>query len=168
MVIERNEKKCWGRPSIINRRLMVYDIVFGINSIKNYTEEIELNTNSVKSILEYCANRLCEKNENNGKFCIGCSLSSNELGEIDLEEIVEINRLEITYCINKNDNDFYFLGTKQDFVDQVNGQDGWILAQNLLNKNPKEFEDEKEVVQNSKIGFLKSLIMLLNAGLRFK
>jgi len=70
-------------PSLIGRRLTVYDIVTKLyleDSIETALEDYEIDVLQAEAALEYCVNLYCQMDKKRINFCDGCVLRTIEEG----------------------------------------------------------------------------------------
>ncbi len=129
-----------GNPHFSGTRLSVFSIVSDCRheGIGNYQDTYnEISINELAVALHYCQNKLCVSA---GSFCGGCSLKNeqdgvhckqdfinrfNEIRFIDSDEVIQGDGSEGTMVM---------LGTADDLVHTWKGEDGWLIAKDLLKK----------------------------------
>ncbi len=75
--IERNPQKCFSMPSLVGRRLTVYNIVCQVlleGDIEGHCKEFELKSEQIEAALKYCSNLSCTIDNEQHQFCDGCIL----------------------------------------------------------------------------------------------
>jgi uncharacterized protein (DUF433 family) len=140
-LIECNKNKSFGQPSLIGRRLTVYDIVTKIyyeSYIEIALDDYDITLEEAKAATNYCKTLLCQEDQNRIHFCDGCILRTLEEGwnfnKDDYKEI-KCNKSNETITISKDGNEI-FLGNIQELEDSEFGKVGWLLAAEIIEKYP--------------------------------
>lgn len=137
--IERDSQKMFGMPSIINRRMTVYDVVTTIyyeNDIHEALNRCGIDKDIATEALKYCSKQLC-KFDDDGQlpFCDGCLLRDIAEGSFfdksQYYEIMDDNNIVSTFSI---DGVKVFNGSIEEFKEEEEGIETWKLAQSLLER----------------------------------
>ena len=132
-LIECNKNKSFGQPSLIGRRLTVYDIVTKIyyeSHIEIALDDYDITLEEAKAATNYCKTLTCQKDKDRIHFCDGCILRTLDEGwnfsKNNYQEI-KCNKSNETITISKDGNEI-FLGNIQEIEDSEFGKVGWLLA----------------------------------------
>jgi len=118
-----------GSPRIDGRRLAVGDVVSIVrDSLQHALDGHELTLDQIKQALSYCATLQC-KSDNPLVFCHNCSLESARAGPLDIADLEEVTSRDSVFV--RGDN-FVFLGSMQELLEDYRGQDWWVIATDLL------------------------------------
>ena len=130
--IIRDKNMVGGSPTIIGRRLTVFDVISGIfysESISSWLNEFELDRESAEQAIRYCSKLECI-NKPTFDFCEGCQLYS-------LVENKNFDEFRNTIIESKGhliiDNNEIYIGCVEDYKNSKYGQKGWIQAR-IINK----------------------------------
>ena len=135
--IERNPEKSFGMPSLIGRRLTVFDIVTQISGegLELAMEDYEINQQQVQAALIYCSELGCKIDSEKFQFCDGCILRKIADGDVfdrnDYDEITYADGTKAT--VSKIDN-VIFLGSLEELEMESVGLETWEIAESLLSK----------------------------------
>ncbi|PSK93106.1 DUF433 domain-containing protein [Taibaiella chishuiensis] len=137
--IERNPEKCFGMPSLRNRRITVYDLVIMLflePEKEAYLADLQVSKDQAIEALEYCSQQLCKQDKihNISPFCDGCILRTVAEGYIFEEDLYyeaeDNNGKKCTF--SKESHLEIFGGSMQEFKAEEEGAATWIIAQSLL------------------------------------
>ena len=137
-LIECNKEKLWGQPSLIERRLAVYDIVTKIaieDTLEIALEDYQINIVEAEAAINYCRKRICQEDKDLVHFCHGCILRTLQEGwNFKKDDYVEVkNEDGSTITISKNKK-IIFAGTIEELEDQEFGKLTWLIAEEIYNK----------------------------------
>lgn len=126
-----------GNPHLAGSRQTVFDVVYSCHrdGIGNFLEENpELTTADLGSVLRYCKNRRCDRD---GEHCGGCSLRTIQDGIESSADYVqqysEVRFVDSSDVIKGGGQGVKVMpGNKEDFEKSWRGDDGWLIAGELL------------------------------------
>jgi uncharacterized protein (DUF433 family) len=120
-----------GSPRIDGRRLAVSDVVGFLRnygSLQEVISDYELTISDIRQALHYCSMLQC-KEDKPAVFCHNCSLRREQEGPLDISNLEEVALDDLTFV--KSDN-LVFLGSKDELLDEWQGQNWWKIAMDLL------------------------------------
>lgn len=128
-----------GNPHLVGTSITVFDIVYacasdGYDSV--LTENPELTKTDLHAVLQYCKNRLCDRD---GGHCGGCSLRTVQDGFVTCDEYMsqysEVRFTESHDVIyGKGQGIKVMPGKRAEFEKTWRGDDGWRIASKLINQ----------------------------------
>jgi uncharacterized protein (DUF433 family) len=133
-MIVKDENISFGQPTIKGRRLTVHDIVTGISTdgLKGYSDDQQLSIEECKEAIVYCMNLKCQ--EQAGKFCDGCILSTINNGWSFDKDDFELRKIDNDYFLVDRATGSIYLGDKQEYENHLFGDIGWGIAQEIHEK----------------------------------
>ena len=128
-----------GNPHIQGTRLTVFDVVSaceheGIGPILE--ESKDLSIGALRSVFKYCGSRRCDQEKS---YCGGCSLRQSQDGVQNVEDFINLFaevRFSRSDRVLKGTGSgiMYMPGTPEELPDNWRGEDGWMIASDLLEK----------------------------------
>lgn len=131
--IERNPTKCFSMPSIVGKRLTVFDVVSGCyhEGLDKYITEFNLQKMDAIDALIYCKNLDCQKDfKESDQYCEGCVLDTLHNGG-DNAPMSEVESNGLKFIVS-DDMKSFFLGEKSEYDEEKFGVMGWIIADEIL------------------------------------
>jgi uncharacterized protein (DUF433 family) len=136
--IECNKERNFGQPTLIDRRLTVYDIVtklFYEDEFKAALEDYQITLLEAKAAIKYCMNLSCQKDKNLIHYCDGCLLRTLEEGwNFKREDYVEIKNNDNSKITISNNGKEIFLGSIKELEDSEFGKVTWLIAKEIMAK----------------------------------
>jgi uncharacterized protein (DUF433 family) len=136
--IERNPAKCFSMPSLIGRRVTVYDVVIQVfleENLDNVKEVQRINNAQIKAALRYCSSLSCKTDNEDYQFCDGCILRNiadgNNFDRNDYFEITHEDDSKLT--ISKIDG-LRYMGSLDELGKEEIGKEMWVISQSLLKR----------------------------------
>jgi uncharacterized protein (DUF433 family) len=119
-----------GSPRIDGRRLAVGDVVsmLSYRTLDEALNDFELSNSEISQALQYCSIMQCKSDEPK-VFCHNCSLRRQQEGPLDTSDLEEIKDGEFVYI---KSNNFTSISSMEELLDDLNGQDWWKIAADLL------------------------------------
>lgn len=130
-----------GNPHLKGTRLTVFNVIMdcsylGVAEFLETYEEYSISFRQLIVVLEYCKSRQCDID---GGHCGGCSLRNIQDGILSKEDF--INRFKEVRFTESNDiiegdgeGTFYLKGYPEDLDENWKGENGWLIANELLDK----------------------------------
>jgi uncharacterized protein (DUF433 family) len=135
-----NKEVASGAPTVMNRRLTVFNVISKIyyeDTLVSALEDYEISVDIAKDAVRYCSGLKCQRDPNLIKFCSGCILRTLQDGwnfrSEDYDSIL-VDKSKI--AINKNGQEI-FLGSLKELEDNEFGLVGWLLASSVKEKYPE-------------------------------
>ena len=122
---------CSGAPRIDDTRLTCGNIVSILStiSVSEFLEVYDYITIlDIKNALNYCVKKHCITN-NVSYFCHLCSL--NEDKDVEFPDVFITSEKELEAYLSSPEGQAY-LGSENDYIEQLRGTDYWIDAERLL------------------------------------
>ena len=130
-----------GSPRINGRRIAVGDVVSFASSstLQEVIEDYELCISEIRQASQYCSGLQC-KNDKPKAFCHNCSLRREQEGPLDTSKWEEIRIDDITFVKSGN---VIFPGSMEELLEDLQGEDMWVIATDLLIDLREELFDSK-------------------------
>lgn len=135
--IERNPAKCFSMPSLVGRRLTVFDIVTLVDGddLKSVLEDFQLTPDQAVSAINYCRTLSCQVDADQYQFCDGCILRSIADGDtFDSNDYYEEINEHGTLTTFSKDGISVYPGSIEAFEREALGIETWKIASGLLDK----------------------------------
>src|SRR5690349_8801087 len=122
--IERNPEKCFSMPSLVGRRLTVFDIVTLTDGggLEFLIKDYNVSREQAKAAIEYCHQLSCKINGDEFQYCDGCILRTVADGDnFNKDDYCEITNQDNTISTFSKDGKIIFAGSIEEFEREERG-----------------------------------------------
>lgn len=131
-LIECVKNKGFGMPTLVGRRLTVWDIITQIfieANLEIALETYQITIADARAAAEYCLELRCKSDPDRIQFCDGCILRTlDDRRKINGDENMKIPP---NVTINKN-SEIIYLGWNDELEEEEFGLPGWLRAGDVL------------------------------------
>lgn len=124
----------FGQPSLVGRRLTVYDIVTKIYYEEDFLvaiKDYEISYKDAEDALVYCKNLNCKNDKDRIHFCDGCILRTFEEGwDFKKSDFIQLS----DFLSMAKDKTGFSTGTIKELEDSEFGKVTWLIAEEILTR----------------------------------